>query len=221
MNRQRASVGTACVGDTRGGPGLRKNSCVDTGLCPAVRGGDTRVGTGLCPVQGGSATRLLLLSLATILAFSLTSFAADAPRVEFDTSHIGPRQMEDVTGQHIPRDWARAWKTLEIAFAQNRPDLLGRYFTGFAQKKLAAAITAQQQSGLHTRYIDHGHKLAAYFYSPDGGSIELHDTADLEIQVLDGNDLIHTEHVTMRYVGLMTPAADHWEVRLLQAVPSF
>jgi hypothetical protein len=156
-----------------------------------------------------------------MLALSWACFAADTPEVQFDTSHIGPRQMEDVTGQHIPRDWARAWQTLEIAFAQNRPDLLGSYFTGIAQKNLVAAISAQEQSGLRTRYIDHGHKLAAYFYSPDGGAIELHDTADLEIQVLDGNDLIHTEHVTMHYIGLMTPAADHWEVRLLQAVPSF
>lgn len=182
--------------------------------------GTASVGKGLVPVRGGPATRLLL-ALAAMLALSWACFAADTPEVQFDTSHIGPRQMEDVTGQHIPRDWARAWQTLEIAFAQNRPDLLGSYFTGIAQKNLVAAISAQEQSGLRTRYIDHGHKLAAYFYSPDGGAIELHDTADLEIQVLDGNDLIHTEHVTMHYIGLMTPAADHWEVRLLQAVPSF
>ncbi len=161
----------------------------------------------------------MLFLLVTML--SSGSYAAPGPRVQFDTSHIGPRQMEDVTSRHIPRDWARAWQTLAIAFAQNRPDLLSQYFTGFAQQKLAAAIAAQQKSGLRTRYIDHGHKLAAYFYSPDGGAIELHDTADLEIQVLDGNTLVHSERVTLHYIGLMTPAADHWEVRLLQAVPSF
>ena len=159
--------------------------------------------------------------LVLLLAVSLASFAADAPSVQFDTSHIGPRQMEDVTGRNIPRDWGRAWQTLAVAFEQNRPDLLGRYFTGFAQQKLAAAIAAQRKSGVRTRYIDHGHKLAAYFYSPDGGAIELHDTASLEIQVLDGNDLVHSERVTLHYVGLMTPAADHWEVRLLESVPTF
>jgi hypothetical protein len=159
--------------------------------------------------------------LAVLLVLGAASLAADGPRVQFDTSHIGPRQMEDVTGRNIPRDWGRAWQTLAIAYAQNRPDLLSRYFTGFAQQKLTAGIAAQEKSGVRTRYIDHGHKLAAYFYSPDGGAIELHDTADLEIQVLDGNNLVHSERVTLRYIGLMTPAADHWEVRLLESVPSF
>lgn len=159
--------------------------------------------------------------LALLLVFSGACAAAAVPRVQFDTAHIGPRQMEDVTGHNIPRDWGRAWQTLAIAFAQNRPELLGRYFTGFAQQKLASAIVAQQKSGLRIRYVDHGHKLEAFFYSPDGGAIELHDTADLEIQVLDGATLLHSERVTLHYLGLMTPAADHWEVRLLESVPNF
>ena len=194
---------------------MKQILCVGTGLCSAC------VGTGLCPVQGGSKTRLICASLAFALIFSISCFAADAPQVQFDTSHIGPRQMEDVTGRNIPRDWGRAWRTLAVALEQNRPDLLGRYFTGFAQQKLAAAIATQVKTGLRTRYIDHGHKLAAYFYSPDGGALELHDTADLEIQVFDGNDLVHSDRVTLHYIGLMTPAADHWEVRLLESVPSF
>ena len=159
--------------------------------------------------------------LVLLFVFSAACLAADGPRVQFDTSHIGPRQMEEVTGRNIPRDWGRAWQTLAIAFVQDRPDLLGHYFTGFAQQKLTAGIAAQKKSGVRTRYVDHGHKLEAFFYSPDGGAIELHDTADLEIQVLDGNTLVHSERVTLRYIGLMTPAADHWEVRLLESVPSF
>ena len=191
------------------------NECVATGPC---------VGTGLCPVHGGSKTRLNTSAcaiLALTLFLSAAGFAAPAPQVQFDISHIGPRQMEDITGRNIPRDWGRAWQTLAVALEQNRPDLLGRYFTGFAQQKLAATIATQIKTGLRTRYIDHGHKLAAYFYSPDGGAIELHDTADLEIQVFDGNDLVHSGRVTLHYIGLMTPAADHWEVRLLESVPSF
>jgi hypothetical protein len=162
-----------------------------------------------------------LTLLGVALALSFTCFAADAPRVQFDTSHIGPRQMEDITGRNIPRDWGRAWQTLAVALEQNRPDLLGRYFTGSAQQKLAAAIATQIKTGLRTRYIDHGHKLAAHFYSPDGGALELHDTADLEIQVFDGNDLVHSDRVTLHYIGLITPAADHWEVRLLESVTGF
>jgi len=194
---------------------MRQINCAATGLCSA------RVGTGLCPVQGGSQTRLICVTMAFVLIFSISCLAADAPQVQFDTSHIGPRQMEDITGRNIPRDWGRAWQTLALALEQNRPDLLGRYFTGFAQQKLAATIATQIKTGLRTRYIDHGHKLAAYFYSPDGGAIELHDTADLEIQVFDGNDLVHSDRVTLHYIGLMTPAADHWEVRLMESVPSF
>jgi hypothetical protein len=191
--------------------------------CVRTRLGRAYVRTGFGPVQGGSQNRLKIVPafLALVLLLCLPSFAADAPQVQFDTSHIGPRQMEDVTGRNIPRDWGRAWQTLAVALAQNRPDLLGRYFTGFAQHKLAAAIATQLKTGLRTRYIDHGHKLAAYFYSPDGGAIELHDTADPEVQVLDGNDLVHSDRVTLHYIGLMTPAADHWEVRLLESVPSF
>ncbi len=183
----------------------------------------SHVGTGLCPAHGGSQTRLKIVGalFAWVLLVCLPSYAADAPLVQFDIPHIGPRQMEDVTGRNIPRDWGRAWQTLALALEQNRPDLLGRYFTGLAQQKLAAAIATQVKTGLRTRYVDHGHRLAAYFYSPDGGALELHDTADLEIQIFDGNDLVHSDRVTLHYIGLMAPAAGHWEVRLLESVPSF
>ena len=181
----------------------------------------TYVGTAAVGCPGGSKTSLICATLAFVLICSFSCFAANAQQVQFDSSHIGPRQMEDVTGRNIPRDWGRAWQTLALALEQNRPDLLGRYFTGFAQQKLAATIATQIKTGLRTRYIDHGHKLAAYFYSPDGGALQLHDTADLEIQVFDGNDLVHSDRVTLHYIGLMTPAADHWEVRLLESVPSF
>lgn len=181
----------------------------------------TYVGTAAVGCPGGSKTSLICATLAFVLICSFSCFAANAPQVQFDISHIGPRQMEDVTGRNIPRDWGRAWQTLALALEQNRPDLLGRYFTGLAQQKLAAAIATQVKTGLRTRYVDHGHRLAAYFYSPDGGALELHDTADLEIQIFDGNDLVHSDRVTLHYIGLMTPAADHWEVRLLESVPSF
>ena len=155
-----------------------------------------------------------------LFVLSAACLAADGPRVQFDTSHIGPRQMEDVTGRNIPRDWGRAWQTLAAAYAQNRPDLLGHYFTGFAQQKLTAGIVAQEKTGLRTRYIDHGHKLAAYFYSPDGGVMQLQDDAQYEVQIYDGAKLLSSERTTARFLVLMTPAADRWMVRLLQNVPA-
>jgi hypothetical protein len=166
--------------------------------------------------------RVLAAFVLAMLTLPFCGYAADAgPKVEFNTDNIGPRQIEDLTARNVPRDWGRAWQTLSVALEENRPELLGRAFTGLAKERLATTIAAQKKSGIRTRYIDHGHKLAAYFYSPDGGAMELHDTAQMEIQVLDGNTVVHDENITLHYVGLMTPAADHWEVRLFEAVPKF
>jgi hypothetical protein len=51
--------------------------------------------------------------------------------------------------------------------------------------------------------------------------MELHDTAEYQLQLLDGSKVIHDENVVMHYVVLMTPAADRWVVRQLQAVQGF
>ena len=51
--------------------------------------------------------------------------------------------------------------------------------------------------------------------------IELHDTAEYELQVLDGSKMVHDEHVVVHYVVLMTPGADHWMIRGLQGVAGF
>ena|SRR5437868_607713 len=166
--------------------------------------------------------RLVAVSILGVgLLWVYAAAAPDASGVQFNTDNIGPRQIEDVTARNIPRDYGRAWETLATALEQNRTDLVGQYFVGFAQDKLAKTIAEQKKSGLRTRYIDHGHKVAAYFYSPDGGVMELHDTAQLEIQILDGTSVVHSDNATVHYVALMTPAADRWNVRLLEAVPNF
>jgi hypothetical protein len=59
------------------------------------------------------------------------------------------------------------------------------------------------------------------FYAPEGDLIELQDNADFQRQVLDGRNTIQEEHVVARYIVLMTPSADRWVVRQLQAVPHF
>jgi len=159
------------------------------------------------------------LLVAVAIAVSFSANAADLPQIQFDTSHIGPRPIEDVTSHNIPRDYGRAWATLEGALEQNNAGVLDSYFTGTALDKLKERVTAQQKSGLHTRYIDHGHKVEATFYSPDGGAIQLDDTANLQIQILDGQTVVHDENITLHYVALMTPAADRWDVRLLESVP--
>ena len=101
----------------------------------------------------------------------------------------------------------------------NQADLLEASFVGFAKDKLEQAIAEQKKLGIHTRYVDQGHKVDITFYSPEGLSVELLDTARYSLQVLDGDRVVHTEEVTARYVVLMTPTQVRWKVRVLQAVP--
>ena len=145
--------------------------------------------------------------------------ASPTPRVALDASRVGPREIEDLTEHNIVRDYGFAWQALAEAREQNRTDLIDGYFTGFAHDDLKQAIQDQKQTGVRTRYIDNGHKLEAFFYAPGGDAMELRDTAQLQMQVLDGDKVIHDENVTVQYLVLMTPGADRWYVRVLQAVP--
>jgi hypothetical protein len=173
----------------------------------------------------GTALRYSLLALAfaalicTAVVLRLGASASDElPRVELNADNIGPRQIEDLTGKSIPRDYALAWQTMEQALNENRPGLLDGYFTGFEKETLTQRVKSQIASGLHTRYTDRGHKLDGIFYAPAGDAMELRDHAQLDIQVSDGNKVIYEEPVTLEYIVVMTPGADRWLVRQLQAV---
>ena len=104
---------------------------------------------------------------------------------------------------------------------QNRTDLLDASFVGFAHDKLGNAIEEQKKNGLRRRYIDHGHKVEAVFYSYDGSAMQLKDTASVEVQLMDGNKVVATQPGTIFYMVLMTPAENSWKIRDLEAVPSF
>jgi len=80
---------------------------------------------------------------------------------------------------------------------------------------------SQQQSGLNQKYSGQMHHVEAVFYAPEGDVMELHDTAEYQLQVSDGGKVIHDDHAVFHYVVLMTPAADRWVIRQLQAVPQF
>jgi hypothetical protein len=156
------------------------------------------------------------------LILGASAFAADAlPAVTLNADQIGPRApIEELTGRNITRDYAHAWQSLAQALDENRPQLLEGYIVGFAKDNLARRIVEQKKTGLHVVTVDHGHKLVAGFYAPNGDAMQLHDTAQLEIQVFDGNKMIQQETVSAHYLVLMTPAADRWVVRLLEEVPS-
>jgi hypothetical protein len=155
--------------------------------------------------------------------FSLPLLGAEiAPKgdsgiqVQFNIEGAGPREIEDTTQAAIVRDYGTAWRSLETALNDNSKEALDNGFVGFARDRYAARIAGQKQSGLRTRIVDHGHKLQAMFYSPEGSTMQLRDTAKLELQVLDGGNVISTRKLTRSYVVLMTPAEDRWKVRVLQ-----
>lgn len=165
---------------------------------------------------------ILVVAAGMVLGFVElipNGLASPTPRVALDTSRIAPREIEDLTEHNIIRDYGFAWQSLAEAREQNRTDLIDAYFTGFAHDHLKQAIEDQKSTGLRTRYIDNGHKLEAFFYAPGGDAMELRDTAHLQLQVLDGDKVVHEENATVQYLVLMTPGADRWYVRVLQAVP--
>ena len=86
---------------------------------------------------------------------------------------------------------------------------------------LKDTVLSQQQSGIAQRYGNQNHRVEAVFYSPEGDVLELHDTVQYQLQVSDGGKVIHDDPVTLHYVVLLTPGADRWVIRQLQAVPQF
>jgi hypothetical protein len=148
--------------------------------------------------------------------------AADAsPQVTLNVTKAAPRTVEPLTQRALLRDYKFAWANLAQALESNSVDSLNGLFAGTANTWLKGKVSTQRQSGLSSRYSNQTHKVDAVFYAPEGDVIELHDTAEYDYQVLDGGKSIHSEHAVVHYVVLMTPGADRWVVRQLQAVQQF
>jgi hypothetical protein len=167
--------------------------------------------------------RVFILIFGMALAIScglplLQHMLADTrPAVQLSTGNAQPRQLEDITQKAILRDYTAAWQAIGTAFENNTLQPLNDNFTGFALSKLAQRVKDQKAHGLNTRIIDHGHKVDAIFYSPDGAAIELKDTATIETQVLDGGKVIHSDQAQIHYYAVMTGAEDRWKVRVLES----
>ncbi|MGA7459144.1 MAG: hypothetical protein WBW69_02910 [Candidatus Korobacteraceae bacterium] len=167
---------------------------------------------------------LTLATLAVIaMAFPMPDsvLAASTPSIAISVEHAAPREIEETTQKALARDYAAAWQTMTEALDQNRADLLSTNFIGTADDKLTATIQQQTKAGLHQHITDQGHTVDAVFYSPEGSAIELHDIAHLQIDVMDGSKVIHTENATVHYVALLTAAENSWKVRVLEGVPGF
>ena len=142
-------------------------------------------------------------------------------QVRLDASQIQPRPLEQLTGQAIARTYSNAWKNMESAVEQNRPELIDESFVGYAHDKLLSQVQEQKKSGLATRYVDHGHQVSATFYSPEGSAVQLQDTAQFEVQLLDGGKVVSSQNVTRKYIAVVTVVEDSWKVRVLDGVQGF
>jgi hypothetical protein len=168
--------------------------------------------------------RTMKRALAVLFVLALTQFsvgADDGSRVQLDAKKTGPRAIESLTQNAIVRDYRTAWNNMAQALESNSVGPLDGPFTGEAKTWLWQSVLSQQKTGLSRRYVDQNHKVEAVFYAPEGDVIELHDTADYQLQILDGGKVVQEEHVTAHYVVLMTPSADRWLVRHLQSVQQF
>lgn len=167
--------------------------------------------------------RLAKLIAIAVVALWIPSYSvcADTPQVVLNTGKAAPRTVESLTERAILRDYKFAWVNLDQALESNSTAPLSGLLAGTANDWFNEAVASQRRSGLTTRYLNQTHKLEAVFYAPEGDVIELHDTADYDLQILDSGKTIHSEHVAVHYVVLMTPGADRWVIRQLQAVPGF
>lgn len=167
--------------------------------------------------------RILVLTCGVALAASgavpllQRIFADSKPAIQLTVKNAQPREVEDVTQNAIQRDYTLAWQAMSTALANNALKPLNDNFSGFALEKLTQRVKDQKQRGISTRIIDHGHKVDAIFYSPDGSAIELKDTANIETQVLVGGKIIHSDQAQIHYYAVMTGAEDRWKVRVLES----
>jgi hypothetical protein len=163
-----------------------------------------------------------LAAALTVLLLSPGLFAqGNSPQVTLNISKSSPRSVEPLTQRAIIRDYKFAWANLDSALQSNSAASLNGLFAGTANDRLNDAVDHQRQSGITSAYLNQRHKVDAVFYAPAGDVIELHDTAEYDFEIHDNSKTIHQEHAMVHYVVLMTPAADRWIIRQLQAVPQF
>lgn len=162
--------------------------------------------------------KLPVLVLSAVLGTTVVSAPAQATvRVE-PTTFQGARPLADETAKAVIRDYIESWRSLSAALNGNRADLLDTDFTGSAKDKLAETIEEQTRLGIWTHYEDRSHDVQIVFDSPEGLSVELTDTVDYDMQLIDHGKLQgQAQHIHARYIVVLTPAELRWKVRILQA----
>ena len=165
-------------------------------------------------VAGGA----LCLSCCLVVAGLVCALEQPGVRVE-NADSVGPRAVEMQTKAAVVRDYLAAWQSLKHALDGNNSGHLDADFTGIAREKLLGTIEDQRRLGLRTRYQNLRHDINLVFYSPEGLSIQLLDSVEYDVEVLDQDKLQATQHVRTQYLAVLTPTEVKWKVRILQAVP--
>jgi hypothetical protein len=162
-------------------------------------------------------SRSVLVAAAVLGAAS--SLAIAQASVHVQPSHLeGPRPLAEQTAKTVTQDYVESWQTLHTALDQNRVDVLDQDFVGAAKDKLTQTVQQQAKTGVRANYQDRSHDVQITFYSPEGLSIELTDNVEYDQQVFDKDKLLTTQHVSARYVVVLTPSETRWRVRVFQAV---
>lgn len=158
------------------------------------------------------------LTLVCIVGIALSGFAGDQPTVRVEPSDLqGPRPLQEQTAKAVVRDYLESWQSLSKALQQNQPDLLDRDFIGDAKEKIAGTIKEQAAAGLHTVYRDRSHDVKILFYSPEGLSVELADTVEYDVNVMNDDKSLATKQIHACYIVVLTPTEVRWRVRIFQA----
>jgi hypothetical protein len=158
--------------------------------------------------------------IVSALVFVLTEFGMAQATVRLEPAKLdGPRLLQDQTRETAIRDYLQSWKSLKAALYQNRPNLLDPDFVGTAKAKLTDTIQQQEMLGISTEYQDRSHDIQVVFYSPEGLSIEMIDTVEYDMQILDHDKVKATQHMQAKYFIVLTPAEIRWRVRVFQGAP--
>ena len=154
-----------------------------------------------------------------IALMAISASGASQAAVHVETKNLqGPLPLQEQTRTAVIRDYLQSWQVLRAALEQNRVDLLDPAFVGTAKDTLTKTIEQQSSLGIRTRYQDRAHNLQIVFYSPEGTSIELIDTVDLDMEILDHGKVKMTQNLSARYVIVLTPAEVRWRVRVFQGI---
>jgi hypothetical protein len=166
----------------------------------------------------GEAVMMKFIPALLLLVVSSTNPANTTAtvRIEPSTTLKGPRVLEEQTASGAIRDYLQSWQSLNAALQQNRADLLDSDFVGTARSKLGKTVETQAQLGLRTQSQDTSHDIQIVFYSPEGMSIELTDTVEYTVNLLDHDKIVTSNHMRCHYVVIMTPTESRWKVRVFQ-----